>query len=312
MENELLKDVFHFEQEGKERLDTCLSKRFSNYSRSYFQRLIEKKNVRINGNIVKKGHFIKKNDRIEVIFTFPQLLDLIPQAIPLEILYEDEDLICVNKPAGMVVYPAPGHPSQTFANALAFHCSQNQLPGLASRPGIVHRLDKETSGILVGAKTYEAYQNLIEQFSSRKIEKTYLAITVGNPNVSIINVPIGRNPRKREQMSLLKEGGKEAITEIFLLQKTAYFSLIKAKLITGRTHQIRVHLRSQNAPILGDSLYGFSQINDKFQISRQMLHAWKIFLIHPVKKTPLHLTAPFPCDFSHCLKKFFTHIEDIT
>ena len=211
----------------------------------------------------------------------------------------------------MVVHPAPGHSSQTFANALAFHCSQNQLPGLPFRPGIVHRLDKETSGVLIGAKTYEAHQNLIEQFSSRQLQKTYVAITVGNPNVSIIHAPIGRHPKKRQQMSVLKEGGKEAITEISLLQKRNDLSLIKATLITGRTHQIRVHLRFQNTPILGDPLYGFSQINEKFKISRQMLHARQILLTHPLKKTPLALTAPLPLDFLNCLKKFFTFSQEL-
>lgn len=305
MTSAVLKDAFHVEEGEEERLDKLLSRRFPSYSRAYFQYLIQNASVQINGKEVKKRKHAQKGDLIEVTFLSCQDIDLTPQPTPLEILFEDQDLICINKPSGMVVHPSPGHPNKTFVNALLHHCRGISLPGKDYRPGIVHRLDRETSGILIAAKTPQAHQKLIEQFKERKIEKKYVAITVGHPKSCQIDAPIGRHPIRRKEMSVLENGGKKAMTIISPLKKGQLFSFISACPITGRTHQIRVHLKHHGTPILGDAVYGSIKLNEKFQISRQLLHAAQIRLQHPIKGEILNLTAPLPKDLKDCLKKFF-------
>jgi len=292
----------HFVVEESKRLDKLLTEVFPDYSRSYFQFLIEKGAVTSAGRPLKKREIPNRGDPIEVFFITSPEITLEPEAIPLDILYEDEFLICINKPAGMVVHPAPGHLAGTFVNALLHHC--HSLPSQDIRPGIVHRLDKETSGVLLAAKTTETHQKLIDMFSERKIEKEYLAITVGNPGIRTIDLPIGRHPAHRKEMTI-NEKGRSALTHIETIQSKEGFSLVKAKPVTGRTHQIRVHLKAVKTPVLGDRIYGPEKLSNKLKVERQLLHAHHLSFTHPLTGNLLKVTAPIPEDF----QKFFKNLD---
>lgn len=276
------------------RLDKLLTDRFPSHSRTYFQELIENEKVLINGLFVKKRYPLAEGDEVSVAFQELERLSVEPEAIELDILFEDDAMIVINKPAGMVVHPAPGSYSGTFANALMHHCSLNIEDFEELRPGIVHRLDKDTSGILVGAKTRLAHQKLASQFASRTVEKHYLAICMNAPKEGRFSAPIKRHHLKRKEMTIDPEG-KEAISEFTLLAKKENLSLVEAKLITGRTHQIRVHLKAMNCPILGDLTYGIENSYAK----RQMLHAHKLQLTHPLHGNLMNLIAPPPPDMQN-------------
>lgn len=277
------------------RLDKLLSLRFPDYSRTYFQFLIERGCVLVNGKACKKKELPKVGDEIEVCFLLTPEISLEPQEIPLEILYEDDHLIAVNKPAGMVVHPAPGHPKDTFVNALLFHC--RQLEGTGLRPGIVHRLDKDTSGVLLAAKTAGCHAKLIALFSERKIQKYYMAVCVGSPKEGLIDAAIGRHPLHRKEMTVRLEGeGREAKSICRLLGTGPFLSLVEMQILTGRTHQIRVHLKHVGTPILGDPVYGSPSANKKFKIARQLLHAERIEFVHPITQEALRISAPPPQD----------------
>ncbi|MBS0627539.1 MAG: RluA family pseudouridine synthase [Verrucomicrobia bacterium] len=285
------------ESEKDLRLDKWLTLKFPTYSRTYFQSLIEEGNVLVNDKQCKKREKTRIGDEIEICFVLSSELSLEPENIPLEILYEDDDLLVINKPAGLVVHPAPGHYTGTFVHGLLFHCKSLRKE-LADplRPGIVHRLDKDTSGALIAAKTSLAHRNLVSAFSERKVKKFYQAICIGLPTVSEINAPIQRHPTKRQEMAVCKEGGKQAITLIKTLEKGPHTSLLEIELITGRTHQIRVHLKHIGCPILGDSLYGQDSFNSKWKIQRQLLHAKRLIFPHPRTGETLDITAPLPSD----------------
>ena len=289
----------NFIVEEPKRLDKLLAEAFPEHSRSYFQYLIDAGSVTCNGKKVKKRVIPKLGDEIQVFFLTSPEIKLTPEDIPLEILYEDEAIICVNKPPGMVVHPAPGHTAETFVNALLYHC--RSLPPQDLRPGIVHRLDKETSGVLLAAKTVEAHQKLIDAFSNRAINKEYLAIVVGNPGEIVVNQPIGRHPVKRKKMAIV-EKGRQATTHIETLNFSEGFSLVKAKPITGRTHQIRVHLKYLKTPVLGDTLYGPEKLSRKLKVERQLLHAHHLSFSHPIHGKPIEIEAPLPEDFKTFLK----------
>lgn len=279
------------------RLDRLLCSHFPAHSRTYFQYLIEQGCVLVNGSPMKKRESPKEGDEVEVCFQLTPEISLEPQNIPLDILYEDEHLIAINKPAHLVVHPAPGHPKDTFVNALLFHCKS--LEGTDPlRPGIVHRLDKDTSGILIAAKTTQAHAKLVEIFASRKIEKYYLAICVGTPKEGLIDAPIRRHPTQRKEMAVNLESGKEAKSICRVLAKNEQLSLVEIQILTGRTHQIRVHLKHVGAPILGDSVYGSDSANKKFLPPRQLLHAHRLKFIHPITSQELHLCAPLPKDIA--------------
>lgn len=298
MENESL--IVSDEETGI-RLDAFLVRRFPNYSRTYFQSLIQKKLVLINTEFPKKATKLESGDEIEIEFTASPEIALKPENIPLDILYEDPYLLAVNKPAGMVVHPAVGNWSGTFVNALIYHCKH--LPRSTSlRPGIVHRLDKETSGLLLAAKDEKTQRGLVEVFALRKIEKEYLAICVGNPGNKEISKRIGRHPTKRKEMAVLEESGKEAQTSIETLAFKDPLSLVRLSPKTGRTHQLRVHLKFLGCPILGDSLYGNAKINHKYHVQRQMLHAFCLRFIHPQTKEVIELKAPLPHDMIKILQ----------
>lgn len=279
------------------RIDKLLANRFPGHSRTYFQHLLDIGCVLINGERVKKRTIPEEGDEIEVCFQYPPETSLEPENIPLEILYEDEHILAVNKPAGMVVHPAPGHWNGTFVNALLGHCKTIAPGSDPMRPGIVHRLDKDTTGILLAAKTTIAHQRLIELFSSRKMEKLYLAVCHGRPQNNHINVPIGRHPVHRKEMAVLPDG-REAITDVQLAACNDKYSLLLAKPKTGRTHQIRVHLKHVGAPVVGDKLY-----SKKEQHDRQLLHAYRLSFEHPVTKAPIRLIAPIPEDMKVWIRK---------
>jgi len=276
------------------RLDKLLAERFTDYSRSYFQYLIEIGSITRNGKGVKKREIPAVGDEIQILFSVPPEMKLIPEDIPLDILYEDEAVICINKPVGMVVHPAPGHPTGTFVNALLYHCKSLPLQDL--RPGIVHRLDKDTSGVLLAAKTLDAHRKLIEAFSSRKIDKEYLTITVGKPAKESIDAPIGRHPVKRKEMTTI-ETGRHALTHFEVIDSREGFSFVRVKPVTGRTHQIRVHLKAQNTPVLGDPIYGPEKLSRKLGARRTLLHAHRLSFPHPSTGERVEITAPPPEDF---------------
>ena len=288
--------------EEESRIDKLLADRFPEYSRTYFQHLLEQGCVLLNGEPVKKRVIPEEGDEIEVCFQAIPGPSLQPESIPLDILYEDEYLLAVNKPAGMVVHPAPGHWSGTFVNALLSHC-QGKVPGDDPlRPGIVHRLDKETSGVLLAAKTLAAHQKLIEMFASRSIDKLYLAICCGKPANGVINAPIGRHPVHRKEMAVLSDG-REAKSEIHLAACNDRLSLILVRPFTGRTHQIRVHLKHIGSPVLGDHVYGNDRLNQLLDPQRHLLHAYRLTFDHPITRVPLKLCAPIPEDFKIWMQK---------
>ncbi len=286
------------------RLDQFLTKHFlGKQSRTYFQYLIEEGCVLLNGKGVKKRVEVQEGDEIEVHFRLTPELSLEPENIPLDIIYEDEHLLVINKGAGLVVHPAVGHWSGTLVNALLYHCKS--LGGDSNlRPGIVHRLDKDTTGVLIVAKSHEAHRGLIESFANRAIKKEYLAICLGNPPQGVISEPIGRHPIKRKEMAVV-EGGREAISVVETLKFNDKISLVKVGLVTGRTHQIRVHLSFKGAPILGDSVYGSLSSNKKFNISRPLLHSLFLSLKHPISREVLEFKASIPNEMQQVIDTHF-------
>ncbi|HEX2579166.1 MAG TPA: RluA family pseudouridine synthase [Rhabdochlamydiaceae bacterium] len=279
----------------QDRLDRLLAEHYPAYSRTYFQTLIEQGFVLINSLPVKKKAKPKLGDEIEICFQLTPEISLEPENIPLDILYEDEHLLAINKPAGMVTHPAPGHYKGTFVHALLYHCKTLPM-GDSLRPGIVHRLDKETSGVLLAAKTSQTHQKLVEMFCERKLDKSYLAICVGTPGNGTIEAPIKRHPTKRKEMCV-NPTGKPATSITNVLAFDGKLSLVEVKLITGRTHQIRVHLKHKGAPILGDPVYGSPTWNKQYDTHRQMLHAYRLSFSHPITGERINLKAPLTKDF---------------
>ncbi len=284
------------------RLDKLLAERFPEYSRTYFQNLIEQGCVLLNGERALKRALPEEGDEIEICFQAVPGPNIAPEQIPLNILYEDDHLLAVDKPAGMVVHPAPGHWSGTFVNALLAHCGGKAPGSDPLRPGIVHRLDKETTGILVAAKTLQAHQKLIESFSERRMEKLYLAVCCGRPQGGVVRAPIGRHPVHRKEMAVLSDG-KDAVTEFQLAAFNEQLSLVLARPLTGRTHQIRVHLKHIGCPVLGDSVYGSERLNRVLSPGRHLLHAYRLQFDHPITGEPLKLTAPIPEDLKTWMRR---------
>lgn len=287
-----------------ERIDAFLAARLSDLSRSRIQTLIREQFIQINGHPAKPRDGVKIGDLITVILPEAVPLDAAPQDIPLDILFEDEDLVVLNKASGMVVHPAPGNPDGTLVNALLHHC-KGKLSGIGGveRPGIVHRLDKDTSGCLVVAKSDVAHQSLVTQFSERStMEKLYLAVTQGipKPEKDTIFTHIGRHPVNRQKMAVVNPpGGKAAITdyEILANDPSTLTALVLCHLHTGRTHQIRVHLLSKGTPLVGDPIYGKPSKASE-QTGRLMLHAWRLSFEHPVTRKRQFFEAPIPPEFS--------------
>lgn len=300
--------LFIDESQAGIRLDKILANQFKEiHSRTYFQNLIEQGMVLINGSPIKKRLQPKAGDEVQINFFITQEIGIQPENIPLDIIYEDEFLIAVNKPAGMVVHPATGNWSGTFVNALVFHCSELLNDNCSEyRPGIVHRLDKDTSGLLIAAKNSLAQQRLIALFSERKMYKEYIAICLGNPGEGEISAPIGRHPVHRQKMAVV-ENGKPALSIIKTLATDGKISIVQVILATGRTHQIRVHLKHRGTPVLGDGIYGNPQANEKYGARRQLLHARKLRFTHPITGKLLDLEAPIPADISLWLNSLSMH-----
>ena len=285
------------------RIDKTLPNLDKNLTRVMAQKLIEQGNVKVNGKNVKTSYKLNENDKVEVEIPEVKEVSIEAQDIPVEVLYEDNDIIVVNKPKGLVVHPANGNPDGTLVNALMKIC-KGTLSGIGGeiRPGIVHRLDKDTSGVLIVAKNDKAHLALCEQIKNREVKKTYLALTRGiiKENEATINMPIGRSTTDRKKMAVVKTG-KEAITHFKVLERFKENTLLEINLETGRTHQIRVHLSQIGYPIVGDMVY--SNGKNKFGVQGQMLHAWKIKFMHPITGKGMEIEAPLPPYFKDVLEK---------
>ncbi|MCF8721318.1 RluA family pseudouridine synthase [Nitrospina gracilis] len=297
----------HFEYDidpacAAKRLDVFLTEVQSDISRSYIQKLIDSGRVVVNGSVSKSNYKVKTGDRVELTVPDPEPLDVRPEAIPLDIVYEDASLIVVNKPPGMVVHPAPGHSTGTLVNALLHHCRDLTGIGGVARPGIVHRLDKDTSGLVLVAKTAAALENLSAQFKERQVKKVYLALVKGRvePASGWIDAPIGRHRVHRKKMAL-NEGGREAQTYYAVEKQFREYALVRVEPKTGRTHQIRVHLASIGCPILGDRLYGHLRGASVPRLERQALHAYRLEVTHPESGERVQWEAPLPEDLTRVL-----------
>ena len=285
------------------RIDAYISTVEEEISRTAVQRLIEEEIITVNGKKTKASYKVQENDIIEIGEDKPKEIELKAEDIPIEIIYEDEDIIVVNKPKGLVVHPAIGNPDGTLVNAIMAIC-KDSLSGIGGeiRPGIVHRLDKDTSGILIIAKNDAAHINLSEQIKNHEVEKTYIALVRGivKENEATINMPIGRSTKDRKKMAVNKNG-KNAITHFKVLKRYEKYTLLEIKIETGRTHQIRVHLSHIGYPVVGD--YTYSNGKNDFNVEGQMLHSKKIKFKHPKSDKEMELTANLPEYFEEILGK---------
>jgi len=289
------------------RLDVFLSEK-GDITRSGAQKLLEEGNVCVNGNKETKKYKIKDKDEVQVILPEPRVVDAIPQDIPLDIVYEDEHIIVVNKPQGMVVHPAAGNPDGTLVNALMFH-TKGKLSAINGviRPGIVHRIDKDTSGILVVAKNDSAHLSLSEQIKEHSMTREYYCLVVGGVKEDEFTVdkPIGRDPKDRKKMLAGVKGGREAVTHFFVEKRYTGYTLLKCVLETGRTHQIRAHLKSVGKAIVGDPVYGLKKdkLAEQNNICGQLLHAKKLGFIHPASNEYVEFNSQLPQEFMCILHK---------
>lgn len=290
------------EEEG-DRLDVYLSEQLGDMSRSYIQKIIKDNKVTVNDKVEKSKYLVKEDDNIKIEIPEPKLLEVAPENIPIDIVYEDDDVLIVNKPQNMVVHPAPGNYTGTLVNAILYHCKDNlsSINGVI-RPGIVHRIDKDTSGLLMIAKNNNSHNFLASQLKDHSITREYEFICHGvvKEDKITVNKPIGRNPKDRLKMGIVN-GGKEAITHFEVIKRFDNFTHMRATLETGRTHQIRVHSMSIHHPLLGDMPYGPK--NNKFKIEGQVLHARKLGFIHPTTKEYIEFNSNLPEYFVNILNK---------
>jgi 23S rRNA pseudouridine1911/1915/1917 synthase len=296
------------ESEAGKRIDTFLARK-TGITRSQIQRLMEKGDVLVNGSAAGQNDRVKADDRISLEVSAEETGELTPEPIPLEIFFSDKYVVVVNKPPGMVVYPAAGHAQGTLLNALAHHCRTLATVGAPLRPGVVHRLDKDTSGVMVVATEDSAYYDLVEQFRRRTIKRKYVAVVYGNMNADTgeIALPIGRSESDRKKMSTRVRRGKEAVTRWKVLERFGIATLLEVRLGTGRTHQIRVHLSSLGHPVLGDRTYGRKTEVEigkkKVPVPRQMLHAEVLGFHHPASGEYMEFSAPLPDDMKTVIKE---------
>ena len=285
------------------RLDAYIAQKCENLSRTMIQKLIEDGEILVNGQEKKISYKTKQGDVIEIHIPEAKEINLKAQDIPLDVVYEDDDIIIVNKPKGMVVHPANGNPDGTLVNAVMALC-KGSLSGIGGeiRPGIVHRLDKDTSGLIIIAKNDVAHINLSKQIKDRRVKKIYIALVKGNvsENEATVNMPIGRSTKDRKKMAVRKDG-KEAITHFKVLKRYGKYTLLELKIDTGRTHQIRVHMAEIGHPVVGDMIY--SNGKNEFGIEGQMLHAKSLDFQHPVTGKQIHLEAELPKYFEEILSK---------
>ncbi len=285
------------------RIDKLIPILNKNITRAMAQKLLEDENILVNGSKIKSSYKVKLDDEICMQIPEPKETEIIAENIPLEVLYEDDDIIAINKPKGMVVHPANGNYTGTLVNALLYRC-KDSLSGIGGqiRPGIVHRLDKDTSGVIIVAKNDKAHLNLSEQIKNHKVKKTYIALVRGNiPNdEATIDMPIGRSKKDRKKMDIDKNG-KNAITHFKVLERFDGYTLLKVNIETGRTHQIRVHLMTIGYPIVGDIVY--SNGKNPFKVTGQMLHAKSIEFKHPITGENMKIEAPLPKYFEDVIKE---------
>ncbi|MFH1837159.1 MAG: RluA family pseudouridine synthase [Candidatus Omnitrophota bacterium] len=297
---EEIKFVVDPEKEGK-RIDKVIADVLGKeYSRTYAKLLIDKELVKVNGEAVKPRHITHENDIVNITLPDPETHEALPEKIPIEILYEDEHIIVVNKSAGIVVHPGSGNRTGTLVNALLYHCKKLADTGDVLRPGIVHRLDKDTSGVIVIAKNEKALRSLSRQFHERTIKKTYVALVKGKVELDngIIDVPIGRDKSDRKKMSIDLSGGKEAYTLYHVIKRYKGFTSIRLEPKTGRTHQIRVHMKHIGHPLLGDLKYGNPQ-----GMERHALHAESLKFEHPVTGKLMEFEVPIPEDMKKAMEQ---------
>jgi 23S rRNA pseudouridine1911/1915/1917 synthase len=298
---EFLEFICDLENKGN-RIDKYLSEKFEDKSRSYIQGIIENENVQVNKKNVKSNYKLKEGDNIAVSIPEPENLNIEAEDIVLDVLYEDSDVIVINKPQGMVVHPAPGVYTGTLVNALLNHCTDLSGINGVVRPGIVHRIDKDTSGILVIAKNDYAHNKLSEQLKDHSMNRVYIALVEGNlkDDEGSIDQPMGRHPIDRIKMAVVKDG-KRAVTHYKVLERFDKFNLVQCKLETGRTHQIRVHMAYIGHPLVGDPVYGFKK--QRFKLNGQMLHAQVLGFIHPTTLEYMEFKTPLPDYYENILKK---------
>ncbi|WP_368294039.1 RluA family pseudouridine synthase [Dehalobacter sp. TBBPA1] len=285
-----------------QRLDTALAE-CTSLSRSYLQNLIQQGCVLVNSQSRKANYRVQEEDRVEISIPPAQKLDVLPEELPLDIVYEDDDLLVVNKPQGMVVHPAPGAWSGTLVNALLYHCQNLSGINGVIRPGIIHRIDKDTSGLLVVAKTDDAHHHLAHQIKEHSVGRSYRAVVHGlmSEPSGTVDAPIGRDPKDRKKMAVVFKNSRNAVTHYYVLERFMQFTEIKAVLDTGRTHQIRVHMAYLKHPVLGDPLYGPKK--NPFGMTGQVLHAETLSFIHPRTGEKMTFTADPPESFRDVLEK---------
>lgn len=288
------------------RIDKYLTDCCENLSRSYLQKLLKSGDVTVGGKLVKSSYKVREGERITCHIPEAVSPRILAEPVPLDILYEDEDVILVNKPKGMVVHPAAGHLSGTLVNGLMYHC-RDQLSGINGvlRPGIVHRIDMDTTGVLIACKNDLSHQKIAAQLKEHSVTRRYYAIVHGRilEDRLTVNAPIGRSPSDRKKMSINEKSGKTAVTHVTVLERFREFTYIECRLETGRTHQIRVHMASIRHPLLGDRVYGPANCPFK-ELQGQTLHAGVLGFIHPGTGTYMEVSAPLPSYFSLLLKKF--------
>ena len=291
------------EESKNQRLDAFLASSLDGLTRSQATRLIESGEVAVNGRAVSKSYKLAGGEDIAVTLPEPEPVEAVPQDIPLDVVYEDADVIVVNKPSGMVVHPAPGHPDGTLVNALLYHCA-GTLSGVggALRPGIVHRIDRDTSGLIIAAKNDAAHQYLSAQLADHTLARTYECIVVGKlrEDRGTVNAPIARHPTDRKRMAVVA-GGREAITHWEVIARYPGYTHVRCRLETGRTHQIRVHMAYIGHPILGDTVYGAKK--EVPGLTGQCLHAVGLRFLHPRTHEVVELSCPLPEEFTRMLQK---------
>ena len=291
------------------RLDRWLSERLTDLSRARLQSLIRGGLVRVDGAASKAAHRLRGGERVEIEVPPPADETLTPEPVPLSLVYEDPHVLVVDKPAGMVVHPGAGRSGGTLAAAILAHAPTTAGVGGPRRPGIVHRLDKDTSGLLVVAKTPQAYDDLVEQLASRTVTRCYLAVVHGRvrANEAVVDAPIGRHPTDRVKMAIRPAGrGKRAVTRYRVLERFADFTLLEVRLETGRTHQIRVHLASLGHPVVGDSVYGKPRTRSPIPLDGYALHATGLAFVHPAFRKMIECAAPIPAR----IERLLLHLRD--
>lgn len=291
-------------QQAGERIDRFLGSVMEDFTRSHLQKLIRDQYVTVNGGCVKSSYKMREGDRVTVTVPEVKETDILPETIALSIVYEDADMLVVDKPQGMVVHPAAGNETGTLVNALLAYCGDT-LSGIngEKRPGILHRIDKDTSGLLMVAKNDRAHQSLAAQIKAHSLTRAYLALVHGGfkEDSGTIALPIGRHPHDRKKMAVTEKNARSAVTHYFVKERFSGYTLVECRLETGRTHQIRVHMSDRGHPIVGDPVYGVKK--EPFSLNGQLLHAWQIGFNHPTSGKYMEFQSPLPAHFEKVLKR---------